>query len=73
VDGRGRSMVMEVLIPTPAIRNLVREDKIHQIYSRNADRHGNDGYADVQPRTGERVHEKGNYSGRGALAVFEPG
>src|SRR2546430_1512200 len=32
-DGRGRAMIMEVLIPTPAIRNLVREDKIHQIYS----------------------------------------
>ncbi|HKM80766.1 MAG TPA: PilT/PilU family type 4a pilus ATPase, partial [Candidatus Acidoferrum sp.] len=32
-DGRGRVMVMEVLIPTAAIRNLVREDKIHQIYS----------------------------------------
>src|SRR6516164_5599343 len=32
-DGRGRVMVMEVLVPTPAIRNLVREDKIHQIYS----------------------------------------
>jgi twitching motility protein PilT len=32
-DGRGRVMIMEVLIPTPAIRNLVREDKIHQIYS----------------------------------------
>jgi len=32
-DGRGRAMVMEVLVPTPAIRNLVREDKIHQIYS----------------------------------------
>jgi len=26
-------MVMEVLVPTAAIRNLVREDKIHQIYS----------------------------------------
>ena len=26
-------MIMEVLVPTPAIRNLVREDKIHQIYS----------------------------------------
>ncbi len=26
-------MVMEVLIPTAAIRNLIREDKIHQIYS----------------------------------------
>src|SRR5437660_11971496 len=32
-DGRGRAMIMEVLIPTPAIRNLVREDKLHQIYS----------------------------------------
>src|SRR5437879_7781958 len=32
-DGRGRIMVMEILIPTPAIRNLIREDKIHQIYS----------------------------------------
>jgi twitching motility protein PilT len=32
-DGRGRMMVMEVLVPTPAIRNLIREDKIHQIYS----------------------------------------
>ena len=26
-------MVMEVLVLTPAIRNLIREDKIHQIYS----------------------------------------
>src|SRR6476660_8199793 len=33
VDGRGRAMVMEILVPNPAIRNLVREDKIHQIYS----------------------------------------
>jgi twitching motility protein PilT len=32
-DNRGRAMIMEVLIPTPAIRNLIREDKIHQIYS----------------------------------------
>jgi twitching motility protein PilT len=33
VDGRGRAMVMEILVPNPAIRNLIREDKIHQIYS----------------------------------------
>ena len=33
VDGRGRVMVMEILVPTAAIRNLIREDKIHQIYS----------------------------------------
>src|SRR5262249_32386122 len=32
-DGRGRVMVMEILFPNAAIRNLIREDKIHQIYS----------------------------------------
>lgn len=32
-SGSGRSMAMEVLIPNAAIRNLIREDKIHQIYS----------------------------------------
>lgn len=32
-DGRGRILATEVLVPTPAIRNLIREDKIHQIYS----------------------------------------
>ncbi len=32
-DGRGRIMVMEIMVPTPAIRNLIREDKIHQVYS----------------------------------------
>ena len=29
----GRVIALEVLIPNPAIRNLIREDKIHQIYS----------------------------------------
>jgi twitching motility protein PilT len=32
-SGSGRCMAMEILIPTTAIRNLIREDKIHQIYS----------------------------------------
>jgi twitching motility protein PilT len=32
VSGRGRALAMEILIPNPAIRNLIREDKIHQIY-----------------------------------------
>ncbi len=32
-NGEGRCMAMEVLIPNSAIRNLIREDKIHQIYS----------------------------------------
>jgi len=33
VGGQGRVMAMEILIPNPAVRNLIREDKIHQIYS----------------------------------------
>jgi twitching motility protein PilT len=32
-DGHGRVVAIEVLIPTPAIRNLIREDKVHQIYA----------------------------------------
>jgi twitching motility protein PilT len=32
-DGRGRSMALEIMIPNVAIRNLIREDKVHQIYS----------------------------------------
>ncbi|MFL6207494.1 MAG: type IV pilus twitching motility protein PilT [Pyrinomonadaceae bacterium] len=32
-DGHGRVAGLEILVPNPAIRNLIREDKIHQIYS----------------------------------------
>jgi twitching motility protein PilT len=32
-DGRGRVLAVEVLIPNQAIRNLIREDKVHQIYA----------------------------------------
>ncbi len=33
LDGSGRAVGVEVLVPTPAIRNLIREGKTHQIYS----------------------------------------
>jgi twitching motility protein PilT len=32
-DGAGRIAACEVLVPTPAVRNLIREGKTHQIYS----------------------------------------
>ena len=32
IDGRGRACSMEIMVPNSAIRNLIREDKIHQIY-----------------------------------------
>ncbi|MBN2468591.1 MAG: type IV pilus twitching motility protein PilT [Deltaproteobacteria bacterium] len=33
LSGDGRALALELMIPNPAIRNLIREDKIHQIYS----------------------------------------
>ncbi|HEY7659401.1 MAG TPA: type IV pilus twitching motility protein PilT [Actinomycetota bacterium] len=33
IDGRSRVVAGEVLICTPAVRNLIREGKVHQIYS----------------------------------------
>ena len=33
VDGQGRVLALEIMIPNAAIRNLIREDKVHQIYS----------------------------------------
>ncbi|HEY5649481.1 MAG TPA: type IV pilus twitching motility protein PilT [Nitrospiria bacterium] len=32
-SGQGRVLGLEILVPNPAIRNLIREDKVHQIYS----------------------------------------
>ena len=33
VDGKGRVVAAEVMVATPGIRNLIREGKVHQIYS----------------------------------------
>lgn len=33
LDGKGRALCLEIMVPNAAIRNLIREDKIHQIYS----------------------------------------
>ncbi len=33
IDGQGRALSLEIMVPNAAIRNLIREDKVHQIYS----------------------------------------
>jgi len=46
-DGQGRVVAAEVMVATPGIRNLVREGKVHQIYSdagRRPLRHADDGH-----------------------------
>src|SRR4051794_3865706 len=32
-DGSSRVVACEIMVPTPAVRNLIREGKTHQIYS----------------------------------------
>ena len=32
-NGRGRVAAVEIMVATPAIRNLIREDKVHQLYA----------------------------------------
>jgi twitching motility protein PilT len=32
-SGTGRCLALEIMVPNAAIRNLIREDKVHQIYS----------------------------------------
>jgi twitching motility protein PilT len=32
-DGPGRALALEIMVPTAAIRTLIRDDKVHQIYS----------------------------------------
>jgi twitching motility protein PilT len=32
-DGKGRCLTVEIMVPNAAIRNLIREDKVHQLYS----------------------------------------
>jgi len=41
-DGKGRAAAVEVMVVTPAIRNLIREGKVHQIRSaiQSGGRHG---------------------------------
>jgi twitching motility protein PilT len=33
LGGNGRILALEIMVPNVAIRNLIREDKVHQIYS----------------------------------------
>ena len=52
-DRRGRIAAVEVMVATPAIRNLIREGKVHQIFtamqSGGAPRHADDGSIAGEP------------------------
>ena len=54
-SGTGRVLALEIMIPNAAIRNLIREDKIHQIYSTMQTGPGEVRHADLQPVPGQPV------------------
>ena len=66
-------MVMEVLVPTPAIRNLIREDKIHQIYSAMQTGTGQTGMQTFNQGLANAYFAKAHHPGYGAVAFVEPG
>ena len=58
--GTGRVLALEVMVPNPAIRNLIREDKVHQIYSQmqigqDEVRHADDEPVAVRPAVQRRL------------------
>ncbi len=48
-SGPGRVLALEVMVPNAAIRNLIREDKVHQIYSQMQVGQSEARHADAQP------------------------
>ena len=64
---------MEVLVPTPAIRNLVREDKIHQIYSAMQTGTGTTGMQTFNQGLANAYFAKAHDAGYGAIAFVESG
>ncbi len=65
-DGPGRVLAMEVMVPNAAIRNLIREDKIHQIYSQMQIGQAQVRHADHEPVPGAAVPAPADHAGRGA-------
>jgi len=55
-QGKGRVMAAEILVVTPAIRALIRDDKVHQIYSSMQGRQ-EVGHADAQRRIVRALYE----------------
>ena len=65
LDGHGRVLAVEVMIPNAAIRNLIREEKIHQIYSQLQVGQIKFGHADDDPVAGRPLHAPAHLVRRG--------
>ncbi len=57
-DGKGRAMALEAMVPNAAIRNQIREDKIHQIYSSMQVGQGKFGMQTMNQALADLVHQR---------------
>jgi twitching motility protein PilT len=57
-SGSGRAAALEIMIPNPAIRNLIREDKMHQIYSQMQIGQGTTGMQTLNQHLAQLYHAR---------------
>ena len=74
-DGPGRVAAWEIMLGTPAIRNLIREGKVAQMYSAiqtgPAVRHDDAGPVHARPRQAQRDRGRGSAVARGQQRRFQ--
>ena len=72
-DGKGRVVSLEILVPTPAIRNLIRDDKIHQIYGAMQTGQEKLGMQTANQSLASSAHEAAHHARDGDDVVVEQG
>ena len=65
-------MSLEILVPTPAIRNLIRDDKMHQIYGAMQAGQEKLGMQTANQSLAQPVHEAADHARDGARRLVEP-
>ncbi len=72
-NGQGRALAMEILVPNSAIRNLIREDKVHQIYSAMQVGQAKYGMQTFNQSLASLVLQAADHPRPGAVHVVQPG
>ena len=72
-NGNGRVVSLEIMLPTPAIRNLIRDDKVHQIYGAMQTGQEKLGMQTANQSLATPVSEADDHARSGAGVVVEQG
>ena len=72
-DGKGRVVSLEILVPNAAIRNLIRDDKVHQIYGAMQAGQEKLGMQTANQSLATLVHEAAHHARDGDDVLVEQG